>query len=196
MKKSVTQWSVRLHTYIAGGGGGRAAVQDAGDGISVICQIYEIRSWRFRQEIITAKRYIGEEWKIIGSFPRGYYCHLQCWYQSEWCRTYKWRKLWIVFQNKSSKENGFEIQLIILKICNILSFLLEKKKIEIKMGNTPFLDLPQFGRFFFGMRLAWPKLITEIYLGQSKQSEFSSKSSVRGGLVKIGEEKPYVLKSR
>ena len=70
MKKSVTQWSVRLHTYIAsgrtggGGGGGRAAVRDAGDagdGISVICQIYEIRSWRFRQEIITAKRYIGEE---------------------------------------------------------------------------------------------------------------------------------------
>ena len=44
-----------------GGGGGRAAVRDAGDGISVICQIYEIRSWRFRQEIITAKRYIGEE---------------------------------------------------------------------------------------------------------------------------------------
>ena len=86
-------------------GGGRAAVRDAGDGISVICQIYEIRSWRFRQEIITAKRYIGEEWKIIGSFPRGYYCHLQCWYQSEWCRTYKWRKLWIVFQNKSLKEN-------------------------------------------------------------------------------------------
>ena len=77
----------------------------SGDGISVICQIYEIRSWRFRQEIITAKRYIGEEWKIIGSFPRGYYCHLQCWYQSEWCRTYKWRKLWIVFQKKSSKEN-------------------------------------------------------------------------------------------
>ena len=30
-------------------------------GILVICQIYEIRSWRFRQEIITAKRYIGEE---------------------------------------------------------------------------------------------------------------------------------------
>ena len=67
MKKSVTQWSVRLHTYSGrgggdgGGGGGRAAVRDAGDGISVICQIYEIRSWRFRQEIITAKRYIGEE---------------------------------------------------------------------------------------------------------------------------------------
>ena len=132
MKKSVTQWSVRLHTYIAGGaGGGRAAVRDAGDGISVICQIYEIRSWRFRQEIITAKRYIGEEWKIIGSFPRGYYCHLQCWYQSEWCRTYKWHKLWIVFQKKSSKENGLRsVQLIILKICNILSFLLENKPVK------------------------------------------------------------------
>ena len=59
--------STHLYSGRAGGGGGdggdgaRAAVRDAGDGISVICQIYEIRSWRFRQEIITAKRYIGEE---------------------------------------------------------------------------------------------------------------------------------------
>ena len=50
----------------------------------------------------------------------------------------------------------------------------------------PSLDLQQFDRFFFlGMRLAWPNLITKIYLGQSKESKSSSKSSVRSGLVRI-----------
>ena len=51
----------------------------------------------------------------------------------------------------------------------------------------PSLDLQQFDRFFslVHMRLAWPNLITKIYLGQSKVSKSSSKSSARSGLVRI-----------